>query len=181
MIIITGMPGSGKDEFIRVARAMGWTDYHMGDTVRKYANESNVENTDSAIGAFANKERKEHGMGIWAKRIILDIKDQKKIIVDGIRNIEEFNSFKESFPDLVMVAVHTDREERLKRIVKRHRPDDIKNMGELVGRDDRELSWGIGNAISLSDYMIVNDSTLEIFKENVKQLLIRIEKEHSSV
>ena len=181
MIIITGMPGSGKDELIKVARSMGWKDYHMGDTVRKFAKEKNIENTDRAIGAFANQERKEHGMGIWAKRIIIEIKDQKKVIVDGLRNIEEFNCFKESFPDLVMVAIHTDREERLKRIVKRHRDDDVKNMDELVSRDDRELSWGIGNAISLSDYMIVNDSTLEAFKENVKQLLIRIEKEHRKV
>jgi len=54
-------------------------------------------------------------------------------------------------------------------------------MDELVKRDERELSWGIGKAISLSDYMIVNDSTLEEFKANVESLLERIEKEHPEV
>jgi dephospho-CoA kinase len=178
MIIITGMPGSGKDEFIKVARSMGWKDYHMGDTVRKYARQENVENTDKAIGAFASQERKAHGMGIWAERVILEIREDRKVIIDGLRNIEEFDAFRKAFPALVMVAIHTDREERLKRIMKRHRSDDVKDLGELIGRDERELSWGIGNAISLSHYMIVNDSTLEEFKENARKLLLRIEKEN---
>ena len=177
MLIVTGMPGSGKDEFIKVAKSMGWKDYHMGDVVRKYAKMNNIGNTDKEIGTFANSERELLGKDIWAVRLSEDIKDDRKVIVDGLRNMEEFDYFKTRFPDLVLIGIHTDREERLKRIQKRGRPDDAKVLDQLVSRDDRELSWGIGNAISLAEYMIVNDSTLEEFKENARKLLLRIENE----
>ena len=181
MLIITGMPGSGKDEFIKVARTHGWKDYHMGDTVRKYARMNGINENDGSIGAFSNRERELYGMDIWARRLVEEIKEKNHVIVDGLRNIEEFSYFQKVSPNLVLVAIHTDRDERLKRIVRRQRPDDIREMDELVKRDERELSWGIGKAISLADYMIVNDSTLEEFKANVESLLERIEKEHPEV
>ena len=53
MLIVTGMPGSGKDEFIKVARSMGYTDVHMGDTVRKYSRSQNIDQKDYNIGKFA--------------------------------------------------------------------------------------------------------------------------------
>jgi len=34
MLIVTGMPGSGKDEFVQVAKQLGWMDVHMGNTVK---------------------------------------------------------------------------------------------------------------------------------------------------
>ena len=87
---------------------------------------NNIGNTDKEIGTFANSERELHGKDIWAVRLSEDIKDDKKVIVDGLRNMEEFDYFKTRFPDLVLIGIHTDREERLKRIQKRGRPDDAK-------------------------------------------------------
>ncbi len=176
MLIVTGMPGAGKDEFIKVAKSMGWKDFHMGDTVRKFARLNKIENTDREIGLFANHEREMFGKDIWAKRLSEDMETEKGVIVDGLRNMEEFEYFKLKFPDLILIAIHTDRDERLRRIKKRHRVDDVKDFTGLVKRDERELSWGIGNAISLAEYMIVNDSTLEEFKERSKELLLRLKK-----
>jgi dephospho-CoA kinase len=179
MLIVTGMPGSGKDEFIKVAKKLGWKDYHMGDIVRKFAQLNKIGSTDSEIGKFANHEREVYGKDIWARRLSDEIdSDETKTIVDGLRNMEEFDYFKSKFPELILIGIHTDRDERLVRIKKRGRPDDAHNIDDLINRDDRELSWGIGNAISLAEYMIVNDSTLERFKENAAKLLKRIEKEN---
>ncbi len=179
MLIVTGMPGAGKDEFIKVAKSMGWKDFHMGDTVRKYARLSQIESSDNKIGAFATHERQVHGMDIWARRLADDMPDEKKVIIDGLRNMEEFDFFKNKFPKLILIGIHTDRDERLRRIVNRHRDDDVKDMGGLVSRDERELSWGIGTAISLAEYMIVNDSTLENFRKKSRHLLEKIEKDRS--
>ncbi|MHB1439334.1 MAG: AAA family ATPase [Cuniculiplasma sp.] len=180
MLIVTGMPGSGKDEFIKVAKKLGWADYHMGDTVRTYAAKNDIGTSDKEIGSFANRERELYGKDIWAVRLTESIKDGRKVIIDGLRNMEEYNYFKSRFPDLVLIAIHTDRDERMKRIKRRGRPDDAQYLDQLISRDDRELSWGIGNAISLAEYMIVNDSTLEDFKKNAETLLKRIEKERYS-
>lgn len=176
MIVVTGMPGSGKDEFIKVAKTLGWIDIHMGDEVRKYAKLNNIPSVDSEIGKFASMERQTFGKEIWAKRVWDDMHPGKNYIIDGLRNLEEFEYFKSKDSGLILVAIYTEREERLKRILRRNRPDDVHSHDELVSRDDRELSWGIGNAISLADYMIVNDSTLEDFKKRARELLLKINR-----
>ena len=171
LIIVTGMPGAGKDEFVKVAKSLGFTDVHMGDTVKSYAKKSGVPLVDKDIGAFATRERKENGMDIWAKRTAEGISKPEKTIVDGLRNMEELTFFRSHFPEAVVVAIYTNRDERLKRILRRNRIDDVKSETELEQRDNRELGWGIGRTISLADHMIVNDGTLEEFREKARAFL----------
>lgn len=171
MIIVTGMPGSGKDEFINVAKLRGLKDYHMGNVVRKFAKESNVGISDSEIGSFATGERKKHGMDIWAERTSECVEDPSGAIIDGLRNNEELEYFRKNFPDVMVVAIFANRKDRLERIIKRDRDDDVRSLEELVSRDNRELSWGLGNVISLADYMIVNDKSLEKFKKDVNDFI----------
>ncbi len=174
MIILTGMPGSGKDEFVRVAREMGFSDVHMGDTVKEYAKEAGIPITDREIGQYATEERKKNGMDIWARRTSERIIDPERTVVDGLRNIEELDFFKNHYQNVIVVAIYANRNERLTRILKRNRLDDVKSGQELEQRDSRELSWGIGKTISLADHMIVNDGTLEEFHDNVREFLSKI-------
>ncbi len=169
MLIVTGMPGSGKDEFVRVAREFGFQDVHMGDTVKKFAALTNVPMTDADIGKFATSERKAKGMDIWARRTTESIKEPERTVVDGLRNDEELAYFKQRFDNVKVVAIYTNRDDRFKRILERGRVDDVKTEPEFMERDNRELTWGIGRTISLSDYMIVNDRSLEEFKEDVRE------------
>ncbi len=179
MLIITGMPGSGKDEFVKVAKEFGFLDVHMGNTVKKYANENNIELTDRTIGTFATKERNNYGMDIWAKRTSAYIKDPDITIVDGLRNYEELLYFKDYYKNVFVIAVFANADDRLDRIIKRNREDDLHDHTGFEDRDSRELSWGIGKVISLADYMIVNDSTLDEYKKNVELLLNEVIKRHN--
>jgi len=179
MLIITGMPGSGKDEFVKVAKNFGFLDVHMGNTVKKYANENHIELTDKTIGAFATNERSNYGMDIWAKRTSMYIKDPDITIVDGLRNYEELLYFKNNYKNVFVIAIFANSNDRLNRIIKRNREDDFHDYTGFESRDSRELSWGIGKVISLADYMIVNDSTLEEYRKNVVILLNEIIKEHN--
>jgi hypothetical protein len=47
----------------------------------------------------------------------------------------------------------------------------MNNIEGLRNRDERELSWGMGEAIEASDIEIENNSTLEAFKKNVIEVL----------
>lgn len=165
------MPGAGKDEFIKVALERDMLDLHMGNTVKHYAKESGIEMQDSQIGKFASQERDKYGKSIWAKRTMKDLASSKDVIIDGLRNVEELEYMREVEKNLVVVAIFANRKERLSRILKRKREDDVDDLKGLVSRDSRELSWGIGSVIALADYMIVNDGTLEEFKEKVRSLL----------
>lgn len=174
MIILTGMPGSGKDEFVRVAREIGFSDVHMGDTVKEYAKQAGIPVTDRDIGQYASEERRKNGMDVWARRTSDRIIDPDRTVIDGLRNIEELDFFKSHFRNVIVVAIYANRSERLERILRRNRSDDVKSGEELEQRDSRELSWGIGKTISLADHMIVNDGTLEEFHEKVREFLTRI-------
>jgi dephospho-CoA kinase len=171
ILSVTGMPGSGKDEFIKVAKKFGFYDYHMGNTVRNYAMTNKIVLSDSEIGKFASGEREKHGMDIWARRTYDMINHHRLVVIDGIRNYEEVEYFATNMTNFSIVAIFANRFTRLQRILKRNRPDDIQNMEGLIARDNRELTWGIGKVIALSDYMIVNDATLEDFREKSSNLI----------
>lgn len=171
MMIVTGMPGAGKDEFIKVANALGIKDVHMGNSVRKYADMSSIESSDGSIGQFATEERRKYGMDIWAKRTAESIEDPGNTIVDGMRNYEELAFFQREFKNLRVIAIFANRDDRLGRILKRDREDDVRNLEELIRRDERELSWGIGNVIALADYMVVNDCSLDYFQKRSEDFI----------
>lgn len=177
IIVVTGMPGAGKDEFISVAAELGFSDLHMGNTVKEYARNAGISMTDGGVGTFATEEREKHGMHIWAERTLKDLNGQKNVVIDGLRNMEELDYMQKVEKDLVVVAIFANRRDRLSRILKRNREDDIGSLEGLIKRDQRELSWGIGSVISLADYMIVNAGTLEQFKKDSHELVEYINRE----
>ncbi|MEM0448323.1 MAG: AAA family ATPase [Methanomassiliicoccales archaeon] len=176
IIVLTGMPGSGKEEFVQVGISMGYDVVRMGDVVREEAKRLGVINNDKNIGGFAHSERLKYGYDIWAKRTIPHIHHEKTII-DGSRGLDELSVFKEAFKDAVkVVAIHTSPKPRFERLQRRGRADAPNNFEEFEERDKRELSWGIGSLIALADIMLVNESTLECFKRSVRSLLEELSK-----
>ncbi|MCL4328702.1 MAG: flagellar hook-basal body complex protein FliE [Candidatus Thermoplasmatota archaeon] len=174
VILVTGMPGSGKDEFIKIAMSEGFADFHMGNVVREYFESTGESLSDSSVGKFASSERQTNGMDVWAQRTSKKLNSGKSFVIEGLRNYEELEFFKRSFPKAVLVGVFASRSDRFSRILRRHRADDATDVQGLIGRDERELSWGIGKLIALSDYVIVNDSDLDGFMTKSRDLIRKI-------
>lgn len=162
------MPGSGKDEFALVAREKGIEVVNMGDLVREFtiSNGNDISNS----GEVANFERTIHGMDIWAKRTIEKIKSNF-VVVEGIRNVEEIDRFRKDMDIGLVVGISSGKETRFNRLLERKRGDDPKNFKEFEERENRELSWGIGNVFATADSYICNDSTIDHFKEKVQKFL----------
>jgi dephospho-CoA kinase len=57
--------------------------------------------------------------------------------------------------------------------MKRKRADDPQQHEEFVERDRRELAFGLGNAIARADAVIVNDSTIDAFREKCTEFFER--------
>ncbi len=171
VILVTGLPGSGQDEFINVAKEEGFLDFHMGNVVRKYFTMTGESISDSAVGKFASGEREKHGMDIWAVRTSRELTAGSSCVIEGLRNHEELDFFKKSFPKAVLVGIFASRSDRFTRILDRRRADDAGDLDGLMKRDERELSWGIGKLIVLSDYMIINDSDLDTFRKRSRKLI----------
>ena len=170
ILLITGMPGAGKEELLNVARSMDIPFLRMGDIVREYHQTSGAAERGLSVGQVANGERELHGKDIWAKRAIERMSGDI-FLVDGCRSLDEVDSYKGLSDNVYIIGVHAPRSVRYDRLVKRGREDAPKDMSEFDERDNRELGWGIGNVIALSDIMIVNDSDLESFQSKVKKEL----------
>ena len=171
LLIITGMPGAGKEEFVDVSRRVGFEVIRMGDVVRAEASRMRLPSDDKSVGGFAHSEREKYGYGIWAKRTVELVKNEMTVI-DGCRGVAELEVFKKAFGEgVVVMAIHASPETRYWRLRLRNRKDAPENRDQFSERDRRELSWGLGSLIALADRMIVNEGTLDEFKGDVEELL----------
>ena len=173
IIAFVGMPASGKSEASVIAQDRNIPVVNMGDVVREEAAKCGLPPTDKNIGGTGTKLREEEGMDIIAKRCVPKIRklDSGIVVIDGIRNIDEINHFKEQFGnDFMLVAIDTPLEVRLERVKNRGRSDDMKSIDELKLRDEREKSWGLDKAIEMADVTIDNTSTLEEFRSEIVKL-----------
>jgi dephospho-CoA kinase len=122
--------------------------------------------------------RQEFGQYVIAEKCVPKIKAQtsQKILIDGLRSLNEADIFKTNFPGFKLFAVHASPEIRFKRLSQRGRSDDPKNYETFHERDIRELSVGLGNAIAMAEHILVNDNSMDSFKTKVKEYLTWAEK-----
>ena len=171
IILLAGMPGAGKEEFLKVAREKNFDIVRMGDIVRKIALEQDVPRNDIGVGQFAHDERERFHYGIWAERTLSEI-SKVRTVIDGVRSYEEVEIFKaELQKDMQIVAIHASPDIRFERLKKRGREDSPENWKQFRERDERELYWGLGKIIAVADKIIVNERTLTEFHKKVDEFL----------
>jgi dephospho-CoA kinase len=172
------MPGAGKSVAVNVAKESDYGVVIMGDIVREEVEKRYLKPTPENFGRIMLELRQEEGNNVIAKRCIPKIENTKehKVIVDGIRSLIEVEEFKKHFQKFTLAAIHSSPETRFRRIYSRQRSDDPKNWKIFHERDMRELSVGLGNAIAMAEYIIINDERLEIVKERVREILRKAER-----
>lgn len=181
VIGFTGMPGSGKSEAMDVAKARRIPVVRMGDLIWEEVDHQGLPRDAANVGKVANAMRASHGKDVWAIRTCDRVRSvaagHPLVLIDGIRSHEEVETFRAQLgDDFTLVAIHTDPDHRFDRMVKRARADDSNDLNVLKARDEREMGWGIARTIALADEMIVNDGTLEQFRQRVAKMLDRLAK-----
>ena len=174
IIAFVGMPASGKSEAARIAAEMGIPVINMGDVIRREVLSRGLEPNDSNTGMVATDLRKCEGMDAVAVRCISQIKEtgSELVVVDGVRGIAEVECFRREFgKGFVLISIYAPIEIRFSRVQKRGRSDDMNSIEGLRHRDERELGWGMGEAIEASNVEIENNSTLDTFKKDVVDVL----------
>ncbi|WP_255151763.1 AAA family ATPase [Halorarius halobius] len=168
-----GLPGSGKGEFASVAREMGVPVVTMGDVIREECRRRGLDPADHH-GEIAQALREEEGALAIAERSIPMIREALEssdtVLVDGLRSGEELDRFREAFGDeFTLVAIEAPFEARAERIETRGRDNTAEET--LRDRDERELGFGMGEAMERADRRIENDDTLAAFRRQVREVL----------
>ena len=96
-----------------------------------------------------------------------------KVAVEGTRSLDEVNTFREAF-DAILIATHSSPETRYQRLKNRGRSDDPPNRQVFRQRDNRELGFGVGNAIAMSNYVLPNEEAVADLGKELDKLLWRL-------
>jgi len=176
IIGFVGMPASGKSEAAIVARELRIPVVAMGDIVRAYMQDLGVKVDEKNVGFIANKLRKERGMDVIAKMCIPVIQRQRSdvVVIDGIRGYAEVLAYKSEFSeDFISIAIEASPELRYQRTKKRARSDDAMDYESFKTKDERELGWGLKEALDNADLRILNQGPLEEFRSLISNILIK--------
>jgi dephospho-CoA kinase len=169
-----GLAGSGKGEFAAVAEEAGIPVVTMGDVIRAECRERGLDPAEHH-GEVAGALREENGPTAIAEASLPHIEEaldqNDTVVVDGLRSGTEVDVFEDRFGDaFVLVGVEAPFEMRKARINDRGR-DDVEGGESLAIRDERELGFGLDEALERADITIENTRSLEWFRDRVREVL----------
>ena len=174
IVCLTGMPGAGKSTVASFLKEKDFAMVTMGDAVREEAKRQGLEPTDSNLGKLMIKLRQDLGQGAVAHLVLQKLTrdgSNGNVVIDGIRSIPEVEILKK-VGNVKVLAIHASRDTRFKHLANRGRSDAPASSDEFAGRDKRELSVGISEAIALADETISNnDLTLEQLKQHAYDIV----------
>lgn len=180
IVIVTGMPGSGKSKIVKEFEKRGFPSVSLGDIVREETVKRGLELTKENVAKVSIRLRQELGQNAVAKLAVEKVrallKDSQVVVIDGVRSLDEVGTFRGAFPEekIVIIAVHTPPKQRFERLKARGRHDDPQTWEDFEERDWKELRFGIGGVIAMADYMIVNNGSREAYEAEVKKLVDEI-------
>jgi dephospho-CoA kinase len=176
VIGFVGLPGSGKSEAAAVAEELGVPVVTMGDVIRAACRDRGLDPATDH-GQVAKALREENGPDAIAERSLPVIEnaleDSDTVVIDGIRSDVEVDRFEAAFgEDFTLVSIEAPYETRAERLDDRGRDADAEEGGEpLTERDERELAFGMGEAMEQADLVVENTDSLAAFHDRIRTLL----------
>ncbi|MCL4398497.1 MAG: AAA family ATPase [Candidatus Parvarchaeota archaeon] len=178
VIILTGMPGSGKStaalEFLKLKIPV----IGMGDAVRKEMRRRGMEINNRSIRLFSKRMTAEHGnkyvIDLVKKELIEVFKTANIAVLDGSRRMSEVDEVSNEGYKPVILCIIADKQVRFKRIVKRKNESDFSSYSEFEWREKQELGYGIAEVIASADYYIDNMRSKGVFLEDIKRFLSKV-------
>ncbi|EFD92543.1 MAG: hypothetical protein BJBARM5_0739 [Candidatus Parvarchaeum acidophilus ARMAN-5] len=178
IIVLTGMPGSGKSTAAVEFLKLGIPVIGMGDAVRKEMRRKGIEINNKSIRMFSKKMTSKHGKKYvinLVKNELLDIfKTHNIVVLDGARRMSEVEEVEKEGYKPIILGIITDKQLRFKRIVNRKNESDFSSYNEFKWREKLELSYGIADVIASADYYIDNSSSKSVFITSLKKFLSKV-------
>ncbi|MHA1145559.1 MAG: AAA family ATPase [Candidatus Helarchaeota archaeon] len=170
---LVGMPGAGKSEATKLIEDLGIPVIIMGDVIREEMRRNGIELTRENMGKFTREIREHLGWDIVAKKCVEKIKNIEAdiLIIDGVRNPEEIEYFKNNLEKFKVIYVKASPETRFQRLRARGRVDDPFTFDDFKKRDERELSFGIKKIMDQADYTIDNEHDREHLKAQILKII----------
>ncbi|MBU4267467.1 MAG: AAA family ATPase [Acidobacteria bacterium] len=184
---LTGRMASGKGEAVRILNGYGFRYISLSDIVRSEAAKVEPRVNRSQMQDIGNRLRQEGGAGILGKKVreLVAVADEKRWVIDGIRNPAEVLELKK-IGDFFLIAIESAMQNIVARLKKRGRVTDMAAEKELWASLERE--WGngepaggqqVGRCLAIADFTVANNGTLAELKTRLDEVLSKIGAGHA--
>lgn len=183
IVAIVGMSGSGKTESAEIFLKNGYQFLRFGQITMDIVKQKGLRPTEKNEKKIREGLRQELGMEVYAIKNIPKIDEMIKkgnVVIDGLYSWEEYKLLKNKYNNkLSILAIFASPKTRYIRLTKRKLEEhdkNIKNRPATIesarSRDFAEIE-NIQKAgpIAMAEYNIINESTIDSLKEQVKSLI----------
>lgn len=174
IIAVIGMCGSGKSEAVKFFVEHGYKRVYFGEVVMNEMKSLGLEVNEQNERQTRENLRKEYGMGAMAVKSLPVIDEYIKssnVVIESLYSWEEFKILKDKFGDAFkLLTIYTMKSLRYERLLKR--PFRPLTEDESKSRDISEIEkLDKGGPIAYTDYLIINDGTMEEMNKQLKKYL----------
>ena len=180
VVAIVGMCGSGKSVATEILEnELNYKKVYFGEVTMEKLKEANLEVTPENEKMIREGLRRDFGMGAFAKILLPRIKEYSKegnVVLDGLYSWDEYKILNEELDNITMIAVIADKKLRYSRLTDR----EIRALTteQAKSRDIAEIeNMAKGGPIAYADYFLMNNGTLDEYKNRLYDILKQIEGE----
>lgn len=174
IIALVGMTGSGKSEACQYLQQKGFKMVYFGQLTLDELKKRKMEVNEKNEREIREWLRKEYGMGAYATLNLPKIKvalKETNVVIDGLYSWSEYKVLAKEFQsDLIVLAIFAPPNLRYQRLASRK----VRPLTYEVSktRDYTEIeNLEKGGPISMADYTIINDGTLEELYKKIDKIL----------
>jgi dCMP deaminase len=185
MIIgLTSFIASGKSTFCKYLEKKGFEVLSCSDLLREECKKRNLKLTRDNLQNIGNELRKEYGADVLAKRLSekINLDLNKNYVIDSIRTPAEIKEFKK-LPKFKLIFIDTDPKIRYLRAKERLKEKEhIESYNDFIISEKKESTNNpyfqqLHKCLKLADFKINNNLTVEDFKKEISNLLVKLQIE----
>ncbi|MCJ7740732.1 AAA family ATPase [Candidatus Microgenomates bacterium] len=169
VLILTGLPGSGKTTAADFFRRKKIPVIRMGDYTDAVLKEENMPLTEGNEKHVRESLRKKYGADIYAKETTEKVNKclavQPMVVIDGMRSGEELDYFQKNLPNVKIIFLEAAQNLRYQRLLVR--PERPLAYADAKKRDMSELTQlGLYTLRKSADFILGNNGTeADLFKK----------------
>jgi len=176
---LTGYLATGKGVIADFLKEKNFLYASLSDVVREKASALKLEHTRENLIKVGNDLRNKYGANYFAKKIAEKIatNNNKNWVIDGIRNPLEVKEL-QGLKDFYLVGITSSPGTIVKRVLSRKRDGDSITKEQIIeklniekGENQPSDGQQVTKCIDMSDYLIVNEGTVEELNSKMKHFL----------
>jgi len=166
---IAALARGGKDSFAaRLKNQFAFEQLNLSDVLKEELVRQGKEPTKMNMSILGDEWRNLYGYDIVLIKTLEKGKDQKRLVITGIRSVEEVEHLKKNHPNFILITVNTSQFNRFAR----RKESDPQTQEEFMARDRRDIeNKGLGKVIEMTDHTIDNDGTMAEFEQKIDTLI----------